>query len=131
MAYIELVDSPKKLGKCIKKRERVYPTIKDLHEKVPVMTIYNKPVVHVSENKNMSFMGGILLLLNRMHSITIPTVEDFANKMIELPDVSIEFVNITRPSQPGEAEAHAAIYFKILQVENILYCLKLGSQQIF
>jgi large subunit ribosomal protein L17 len=109
MAYIELVDSPKEIGKRIEKRPKVYPTIEELREKAPTMDIYNKPVVHVSENKRTSLLGGMVGLLNRLRQIPIPTVTDIASQLVSPPDISVEFSNVPGPGQPREKEVQEAI----------------------
>ena len=109
MAYIELVDGPKEIGKRIEKRPKVYPTIEELREKAPTMEIYNKPVLHVSENKRTSLLGGMVTLMNRLRTIPIPTVSDLAGNLLTPPDLSIEFANLPGPGQPREKEAHAMV----------------------
>ena len=109
MAYIELVDGPKEIGKRIEKRPKVYPTIEELREKAPTMEIYNKPVLHVSENKRTSLIGGMVTLMNRLRTIPIPTVSDLAGNLLTPPDLSIEFANLPGPGQPREKEAHAMV----------------------
>lgn len=108
MAYIELVDSPTELGKRIEKQKKTYPTLEELREKAPTLDIYNKPVLHVSENKKTSLLGGIALLLNRARMMPVPTVQDFVAKAVQRPNLHPEFSNIPGPGQPGEQEALAA-----------------------
>eukprot|EP00026_Physarum_polycephalum_P004643 Phypoly_transcript_04665.p1 GENE.Phypoly_transcript_04665~~Phypoly_transcript_04665.p1 ORF type:complete len:382 (-),score=93.91 Phypoly_transcript_04665:986-1972(-) len=118
MAYIELVDSPTEIGKRIEKRPKVYPTIEELREKAPTMDIYNKPVVHVSENKRTSLLGGMVTLLSRLRAIPIPTVSDIASNLLTPPDLSVEFSNLPGPGQPREKEAHEKVAQNVLDIKK-------------
>jgi hypothetical protein len=118
MAYIELVDSPTEIGKRIEKRPKVYPTIEELREKAPTMDIYNKPVLHVSENKRTSLLGGMVTLLNRLRTIPIPTVSDLASNLLSPPDLSIEFANLPGPGQPREKEAQEMLQKSIEDIKK-------------
>jgi hypothetical protein len=118
MAYIELVDSPKEIGKRIEKRPKVYPTIEELREKAPTMDIYNKPVLHVSENKRTSLLGGMVVLLNRLRTIPIPTVSDLASNLLTPPDLSIEFSNLPGPGQPREKEMQEKVAKSALDIKQ-------------
>ncbi len=83
MAYIELVDSPKEIGKRIEKQPKIYPSIDELLQKAPTMEIYEKPVIHVSENPKTALLGGMDLLIRQMRQIRIPDVGEMAMKSFD------------------------------------------------
>lgn len=118
MAYIELVDSPIELGKRVEKQTKTHPSLDELREKAPSLDIYNKPVLHVSENKKTSLLGGIALLLNRARMIPVPTVQDFVTKSVVRPNLTPEFSNIPGTGQPGEAEALAAAEANVQKIKK-------------
>lgn len=105
MAYIELVDSPKEIGKRREKNPKTYPKLEELIEKAPTMDIYEKPVIHVSENKKTALLGGIGLLLTKLRTLPVPKAVAYVNKTYRPPNVTDEFRNL-----PGKGNPHAAFF---------------------
>eukprot|EP01111_Echinosteliopsis_oligospora_P007219 TRINITY_DN2194_c0_g1_i1.p1 TRINITY_DN2194_c0_g1~~TRINITY_DN2194_c0_g1_i1.p1 ORF type:complete len:213 (+),score=43.15 TRINITY_DN2194_c0_g1_i1:73-711(+) len=96
MAYIELVDSEKELGRRLPKRERNHTSLDDLRKKVETSfynNLYEKDILHVSENPRTAALGGMSLLLEKIRGAPKPT----PTKVLTPPSIIHEFVNIANP----------------------------------